>query len=152
MEEESVCKNCGNQREDYYPFSLCKDCRDTLARRPLPAWIKIASVVVILILCYAFTKFPPSLRAGIVYERGREAEAHGNFSSAADEYAKVLEQFSDSTLVLARLGVSQYRAGRLEDAASTFHRIAGRKTSKELVAEVNAVIKEMSHTSDQSER
>ena len=152
MEEENRCKNCDNRREDSYQFPLCKECRDSLARRPLPLWIKIGSAVVALVLCFAFAKFPASLRAGIAFERGQKAEAQKKFPLAIDEYQKVLEKFSDSTLVLARLGISEYRAGRLDEAAAVLNKLAGRKTSKQLVGEVNAVIKEMNSKSNQAER
>ena len=152
MEENAQCKNCGHPKEVLYQFPLCKECRDILARRPLPLWTKLSFAMVILVLCFAFTRFPASLRAGIAFERGRRAEAVRNFSLAVDEYQKVLEQFSDSTLVLARFGISQYKADHLYEAASVFSKLAGRKTSKDLVKEVNTAIEEMNTRSNQTER
>src|SRR5262249_61878610 len=91
----------------------------------------------------ALVRFPASLRAGIAFERGRRAEAARNYPLAATEYQIVADQFPDSTLALGRLGICDYRAGRLDQSFSIFHRLGGRETSPELAGEINQIAGEV---------
>jgi len=89
-----------------------------------------------------------ALRAGIAFERGERQEAAGAFDAAASEYRIVTDTFPDSTLVLARLGISLKKAGRVSEAQAILERLAGRKGSDELVQEVNKTIDDVSKERD----
>jgi hypothetical protein len=147
MEETNGCKNCGGLPEDGgYEFRLCAPCRDTLCQRPLPVWIWGVFGVVVLVLLAALVRFPASVSAGVAFERGRRAEKAGDYSMAVSEYQKVAASFPDSTLALARLGISQYRAGNTVGAIGVFRELGGRKTSEKLAHEVNLVGSELARS------
>jgi Tetratricopeptide repeat len=137
----AACANCGDAAvEPGYELPLCSRCRTLLARRPFPVWIKISCVVLFGVLLVAGARSVPALRAGVAFERGREAEKRGDFAHAADYYAEVVDRFPESTEALARLAVTRFRAGQLPEAARVLDRLGGRKTSRKVAAEVNQVI------------
>jgi hypothetical protein len=143
-----TCQLCGKVAELGYAAQLCSVCRTTLYNRPFPIWIKIAVILVAVVLVYALAEMPASLVASIAFERGRRAEAAGNFETAATEYAKVVEKFPNSTSTVARLGIAQYRSGNRDAAVQTLGSLAGRQAPKELTNEINAVIAEMQQHRD----
>lgn len=128
---------------------LCASCRASLSKRPFPAWIKIAFGLIVILSLFAITRVPSAMSASIAFERGQRDEQAGQYNQASSEYAKVVERFPESTLAVARLGISEYRAGNLRAAAEAFTKLAGRKASTELTAEVNAVIDDMKRRTDQ---
>jgi TolA-binding protein len=99
--------------------------------------------LIALLTVFAVTRVPSALSASIAFERGQRDERAGQHDQASAEYAKVVERFPESTLAVARLGISQYRAGNLSAAAETFSKLAGRKASTDLTSEVNAIIEDM---------
>lgn len=136
-----ICVHCGSgEVEQGYDLPLCIDCRTLLARRPFPTWIKFTCVAVLAVLAVAAARSTDSFRAGIAFERAKQAEQRGDFARAADFYGQVAERFPASTEVLARLAVARFRAGQLPEAARILDRLRGRKTSPKLAAEVNQVI------------
>ncbi|MFZ5989672.1 MAG: hypothetical protein ACOYWZ_21450 [Bacillota bacterium] len=141
-EAQAGCKCCsGPYIEEGYNLELCVNCRDMLAKRPIPVWIKVFSVVILAMLVFTLSRFPSVIQAGVAYERGLAAEKGKNYSTASIEYKKASEKFSDSTLVLAKLCVAQYYNMQIEEAINTFGIIAGRQDSDEdLVEKVNSVI------------
>lgn len=144
IEVSSCCENCGSETvERGYDLKLCPKCRETLANRPFPAWIKVMLGIIAILLVLALARFPDSLKAGIAFERGKRAEIVGDYARAAIEYKKVVAKFPNSALSLARLGIAYYRAGHFQEAADIFDKISGRETSKELADEVNRAIEEM---------
>lgn len=144
MEDVEVCKNCGGAAEaGGYSLPLCPRCRDLLAKRPLPKWIKVATAIVCVLFIYALFQFPDSLQAGIAFQRGLDAEHIGQFATAAEDYKIVVDHYPQSTLAIARLGIAEYHDGDVYDALIEFNKIAGREASTELTAEVNQIIDEI---------
>jgi tetratricopeptide (TPR) repeat protein len=140
----NVCQNCGASPEGSgYSFKLCSNCRNTLSNRPLPILIKCCAVFILALLIGAVFTFSKSFEAGIQFERGRKAELSRDYIVAVEAYGKVVAQYPESTLALARLGVANYHAGNLYEAISAFKKIAGRKASSEIVAEVNRTLEEI---------
>lgn len=127
-----ACKSCGQQAEPDYSLPLCSACRESLSKRPLPKWVRLSFFLLILVTLLAATKFPKSLVGGIAFERGRLAEESRDFSSAVANYSQVLGLFPNSTLAIARLGISQQKAGDISASRETLGKIVGVKVSKEI--------------------
>jgi hypothetical protein len=141
MTEAEGCKNCGKPAEPGgYRLPLCASCRDVFARRPLPLWITGVSVLLLLALVLALTRFPPALRAGIAYERGRRAEEAGSYAPAVNEYRQVVDTYPDSTQALGRLAVAAYHARRAPELFFALQRLSGREVSRELAEELNPIM------------
>lgn len=146
-ESSTTCPHCGvNEREHGFELPLCAQCRDLLSRRPFPTWIKVSCVIVLGVSVFAGIRSINSFRAGIAFERGQHAEQQGQFAAAADYYNQVVERFPDSTLALARLAITRFRAGQLAEAARILNQLQGRQTSPRIAAEVNQVIQTMQRT------
>lgn len=140
--QSRVCKNCGATAEEAYALPLCDACRDKCVKLPLPGWIRAVAVGVLAVTVLAFVRFPSTLMAGVAFERGQKAESTGNFKEAALQYGLVIRQFPESTLGLARMAISSYRAGMWKEAAEAFDKLGGRETSRELATEVNAALED----------
>lgn len=138
------CKNCGAPPERTgYILPLCTKCRDTLVRRPFPPAVFMSMAVVAAAVVFALMEFPSSIDAAVAFERGRRAESASNYREAVQEYRRVLNTFPDSTEPTARLGISYYRSGDIPAAIRTINLLEGRKVSKELVAELDATVREI---------
>src|SRR5579875_2190719 len=89
-EASLTCAHCGNtEREERFELPLCAQCRDLLCRRPFPVWIKISCTIILAVCVFAGVRSVNSFRAGIAFERGRQAEQRGRFAEAADHYEQV---------------------------------------------------------------
>lgn len=140
-ESPATCSHCGErEREEGFALPLCVQCRDLLSRRPFPTWIRISCAIVLVVSAFAGIRSINSFRAGIAFERGQRAEQHGQFAVAAGYYEQVVERFPDSTLALARLAITRFRAGQVAEAVSILTRLRGREVSPKLAAELEQVI------------
>lgn len=141
MSDNITCQICSAMSvEQNYELPLCKNCRDSLSRTPIPIWLKGFSIVLTIILLLSLSNFPSAISAGISFERGLQAEKDGNFNLAVQWYLKTYERYPDSTLVLARLTISFFHAGKIIEAIKYLDKLSGRKAPKELVGEINDII------------
>jgi hypothetical protein len=141
--DPSVCASCGQCPEVGRSTPLCASCRSRLAARPLPSWIQTSAVALVVPFVVAIARFPAAISAGVAFERGKRAEATGAFPAAVAEYEKVVRQFPNSTLALAREGIAAFHAGEYRVAVDAFDAIGGRKASPDIVREVNDTIDQM---------
>jgi hypothetical protein len=141
--ESRRCENCQGTSEPGYRLALCPQCRQKLARKPIPLVIKIAGLAILVALAFALTRLPGSMLGAVAFERGQRAEAQGNYNGASAEYRKAADAFPGATLPMARLGIVRYQAGDHSEAARIFSYLAGRKSDPNLTAEVNGVITKM---------
>lgn len=141
--DPSVCVSCGGCAEPGRSIALCAACRARMSSMPLPVWIKLSAVVLVIPFLLALARFPSALAAGIAFERGQRAEAAGAYAVAVDEYTEVTQRFPSSTLAIARKGIAAFHAGQYQVAAEAFDAILGRETPSDIVSEVNAVIDQM---------
>jgi tetratricopeptide (TPR) repeat protein len=102
----------------------------------------MGAAVAAAVIC-ALVRVPTSISGASAFERGQRDEALHKYHEAAAEYRRALNAFPDATLPLARLAIVEYKDGDYDNAAQTLHQLAGRKSDKELCAEVNSVIHEM---------
>lgn len=133
----SVCEDPGIEKD--YAMPLCGKCRDTLSRPSIPLWIKTFVVVVALLVLYAFSNFPRSLKVAIQYQRAQKAEAAGNFRLAESCYRSVSNKYPDDTDLLVRLEITSFKAGDYETSVETFSKLDGRTIDKDQVAELNDI-------------
>lgn len=124
---QRVCKRCGNPEiEAGYTIDFCKNCREELSKLHLPIWVKGFALLVSAILIFALVKFPNTLSTGISYEKGIRFEQEKKYMSAMNEYETVVNTFPDSTEALCKLFITQYKAGRIGPASTTYQQLIGR--------------------------
>ena len=141
IQNSSGCRSCGaGSTEQDYDYKLCSLCRDKLANRPLPIWSRYFFTAIAILVVAVLVHFPESITSGLAYQRGRNAEAAGQWAEASVQYSIVAQRFPDSTMVQAKLGLSHFKNGEYAKAIDAFNKISGRKTSSDLVREVNAAI------------
>jgi tetratricopeptide (TPR) repeat protein len=145
-EEISKCEVCGNPIiEEGYSLALCNECRDKLSKRPMPVQIKISVIVLILIIMISLVKFPSTIRIGVEYERGIEAEKALKYVTAMKHYENVAKNYPDSDKVEVRLLNTYYQNEKINEVYNTFDKLAGpspdsKKMDSDLVDEVNAIM------------
>ncbi|QUH19679.1 tetratricopeptide repeat protein [Alkaliphilus sp. B6464] len=144
--DDGVCKNCNSPNvEEGYNLALCRECREEFVRRPIPLWVKGFIIILISTFIAGIMRFPQTLISGIAYERGKKAETAHKYKTAMEEYEKALEQYPDSTLILAKLAVTYYHNNKIEEVINTIDIIAGRDLDEQdLVEEVNEIMDKIS--------
>jgi tetratricopeptide (TPR) repeat protein len=135
------CNNCGGQPQPGFRLALCHDCRQKLAKKPIPGLIKLAGLAVCGVVVFALARVPNSLSGAIAFERGHRDEAQRKYHEAIAEYRSASTAFPDAELPLERLGIVEYKVGDFRGATQTFNHLAGRKVP--LTEEVKGVILEM---------
>lgn len=141
--DPAVCTSCGQLAEMGRSTPLCASCRCRLASRPLPRWLVISALALLVPFVMAIGRFPATLAAGIAFERGSRAEKAGVYSVALTEYSKVTRQFPDSIMAHARKGIAAFHAGEYQVSEEAFDVIKGSKSSSDIFLEVNDVIEQM---------
>ncbi|MHB1392759.1 MAG: tetratricopeptide repeat protein [Clostridia bacterium] len=114
-----------------------------MSKKPVPLWIKLVLLFVMAVLVTSIIVFPSALKAVIAYERGWEAQKDGRHSTAIKEYEKVLQQFPESTSILARLAISYFYNERIDECSELLDRIAGKEVSGSLSSKVNGIVDKM---------
>jgi tetratricopeptide (TPR) repeat protein len=92
---------------------------------------------------YAGTYYPEILRATVAYQLGQRAERAGDFAKAIQEYQTALKTYPESSLALARLGVSYYRSGNTLQAIWVLGEIWGQDNPKGVSDQVNNIFSEI---------
>jgi hypothetical protein len=137
-----MCSQCGwIPAEEGYAMLLCGRCRELLAKRPFPQWIKLSCLSLAILLAVAAARSVGAFEGGIAYQRGQRAEKKGDFPLAAEHYAQVVKRFPDSTLPLARLTITRILAGQFEEAEVPLTRLGGRQMPKKLADEVERIVR-----------
>lgn len=143
------CRNCGSiDVEEGYSMNLCKDCRDTFAKRPFPVKIKLFLALLAVIIIYSLFNFPSTIKVGVEYERGIKAEKQLKYVTAAKCYENVLAVYPDCEKVLIKLYNVHFQNEDVSKADKVFEKISGKngqkkKYDKETVSELNKVTKKL---------
>lgn len=108
--DPTACMNCGAPVEEGYRASLCSDCRDKLAARPIPPWMRLATVLILVPVVMSMERFPKALSVALALARGERAEVAGSPENAIAHYNKVLEVFPGSSHATMRRCIVLIRA------------------------------------------
>jgi len=117
MGDARKCENCARPAERGYQLALCRTCRDTLRRRPVPLSVKAACGLALLFLAVGLMRFPARLQAYLAFRRGSQAESAGDYPLAVAQYRTVAQQFPESTLAQVSLAVAR---GRQAESAGDY--------------------------------
>lgn len=149
--EPNRCTSCGQEPQAGYAMPLCAGCRRTLAARPIPRGILIATGAVLLGLLGTCTELPSSLAAGVAFRRGQLAEGRGNFHAALQQYQGALARSPNSRRLLVRVAVAGFRAHAFQPAIDALQRLNGEELSEDMLREVNPVVAELNKLADKAE-
>jgi tetratricopeptide (TPR) repeat protein len=119
-------------------------------KKPVPLWIKILLPLSAALLISCIFILPSVLKAGLDCERGWKAQQEGRHSTAIKEYRRALEQFPDSTSIIARLAISYLYNERIDKCSEMLDRIAGRRLHGKLANQINSIVEKMDSTYHES--
>lgn len=117
-----------------------------MPKKPVPLWIKLLLPLSAAFIISGIFIFPSALKAGLNCEIGWKAQQEGRHSTAIKEYRQALQQFPDSTIIIARLAISYLYNERIDKCREMLDRIAGRKLHGKLVTQVNSIVEKMDST------
>jgi len=140
-EAKRMCQNClSPDIEEGYNVDLCADCRKKLSKRSFPLWVIIFSLIILAATVFSLVRLPSVVSTAVAFSRGEKAAKEKNYITAANEYKKVAEKYSNSTQILAKLFLAQYYNLQIDEAYDTFTIISGREEEDtELVEKVNEI-------------
>ena len=156
-EPPPLCKLCGNSPPSPETTSLpiCEPCRLGLVRRPLPAWVKAAAALSVLIVLAAFIRFPAAAKAGVHFERGVRWERADDFGKAVQEYEVARANRPASVKIGVRLAYVAFKSGDVRKSVEVMNSLAGSKVDKDeardahwLEQQFDATIKKARETSE----
>jgi len=108
-----------------------------LSKRSFPLWVIIFSLIILAATVFSLVRLPSVVSTAVAFSRGEKAAKEKNYITAANEYKKVAEKYSNSTQILAKLFLAQYYNLQIDEAYDTFTIISGREEEDtELVEKV----------------
>lgn len=138
------CRNCGSYDvEEGYKLELCHECRNKLAKRPVPIKIKLFFILIIIMFLASLIKLPKTLNVAVEYQRGEKAEKNLKYITAMKHFEKVSKEFPNFDKGLAKLYKAYYMNGEITKARKTHDKLMGadstKKVDKDLATYVNNV-------------
>ena len=139
------CANC-NQVIEYTGTGtpLCAPCREIFIRYPIPLWIKLFGLGILLVLVISFIGLPQSLSTGIHFKRGKKAAENHNYIAAQKEFQLVANNHPDYLEAQAQLFAAAYYNRDVQTMFSTSRKLEGKTIDNEALMErVNRLLADL---------
>lgn len=121
--------------EQGHATALCSDCRSKFIRYPIPLFMKIFGVVIVLMLGYAMFSLPKSLAAGVHFERGKAAAESHKYVTAERELALTLKEVPAFDEALEYMAITCFRNGDLSAFATIMDKLDGKEVKDQALYE-----------------
>lgn len=143
-EAENRCRACGKaiiDRSENVDSVLCSTCRERLIRYPVPKLFILFSAIIVILMGFAFSRFPKVLRCYKIYEKAEAMAESGDIGAAVDGLNTVVDQYPESIPVATRL-VDIAMGGGCYDAAAYVlsNNLSGKEMAEDTVARLNQYI------------
>lgn len=109
----------------------------------VPIMIKLFLCFVIIILSLSFLEFPAKFSAVKKFNTAKNHEQIKKYDEAIDLYLKVFDEYPESDNLLARLFVTYYKKGDVNNAIPILKKLEGRELKKEIFEELNPIVKNL---------
>jgi len=141
-DEPAGCINCDSSHvEEGYPTRLCRDCRQSFIKYPIPLSIKLFAIGVGLVVLFALFSFPRNLSLGIHLEKGKKFEQKKQYLSAQHEFATVLKKVPDNQEANAHLMIAAFYNMDFETFSKAQEKLAGKNfDDQELLGRLNVLV------------
>jgi len=107
-----ICAACkAAPAQPNFPIPLCEPCRTKLIKFPVPTWLRIAAAALVVLMLVSSVRIPWELSAAANFERGRQAEDRGDYTTAVVDYQNALASYPNSIAILGPLARAAHRAG-----------------------------------------
>ena len=154
-EAENRCGACGHgmiDRSENTDSVLCSACRERFIRYPVPKLFIVFSAVIVVLLGFAFIRFPKVIKSYKIYVKAEAKAANGDIVEAIQGLHTVVEQYPGSVPVAVRLTDIAMEGGFYDDASYVIsNNLSGKKIEANTVARLNRYIDKLDrffHTYD----
>jgi tetratricopeptide (TPR) repeat protein len=129
---DPVCVQCGiHLSSPPSRIQLCENCRNAFINYPIPKWIKIFGIAILIVLAFSIISVSRNLQTGIHYERGLAAAHKKNYLTAQREFDKVVKSEPGYTEAQCRLLMAAFYNDDLQTVFSAFNKIKDEKVEDE---------------------
>ncbi|MHB1485028.1 MAG: tetratricopeptide repeat protein [Saccharofermentanales bacterium] len=139
---DDYCSNCCQELIDTSEnpdSSLCTLCREEFIRHPIPKWIFLVIVAVMIITGTALVKTPAVLKDYKIYKTAESSYNQKYFNKAADDYLLISDRYKSALRINERMFLALMKAQRFEEAYLILdERLAGEEASDETYDEINS--------------
>ncbi|MFY0252914.1 tetratricopeptide repeat protein [Chitinophaga sp. 30R24] len=146
---QSGCQQCANPNtEPGYHTQLCSDCRKQLSRYPVLNSVKLAAVGVGVLFLISLYNFPKYFKAGIAYEKAKQAEKSHHYLKEKQWLKQVLQQFPNNDNANIRYLMASIYNDNLTEADSILQIVRNKKIEDEqLVTQATAALETLHYFS-----
>ena len=120
-EAENRCGACGHgmiDRSENTDSVLCSACRERFIRYPVPKLFIVFSAVIVVLLGFAFIRFPKVIKSYKIYVKAEAKAANGDIVEAIQGLHTVVEQYPGSVPVAVRLTDIAMGGGFYDEASN----------------------------------
>ena len=143
-ETENRCRACGHamiDRSEYPDSALCSTCRERFIRYPVPKHFILFSVILVVLMGFAFSRFPKILKSYKIYVKAETMAENGDIAEAMESLRTVVEQYPDSIPVAVRLTDIAMERGFYSDASNVLsNNLSGKTMDENTVVRMNQYI------------
>ena len=143
-ETENRCGACVHgviDRSENADSVLCSACRERFIRYPVPKLFIVFSAIIVVLLGFAFIRFPKVIKSYKIYVKAEAKAANGDIVEAIQGLHTVVEQYPDSVPVAVRLTDIAMDGGFYDDASYVIsNNLSGKKMEADTVARLNRYI------------
>lgn len=139
---DDYCSNCCQELIDTSEnpdSSLCTLCREEFIRHPIPKWIFLVIVAVMIITGTALVKTPAVLKDYKIYKTAESSYNQKYFNKAADDYLLISDRYKSALRINERMFLALMKAQRFEEAYVILdERLAGEDGSDDTYDEISS--------------
>jgi len=143
--ENKLCRNCKTKEYlEGYPSPLCSDCRQLYIHYPIPRWIKLFALGVLLIMFLGLIRLPSYLHAAIHLSRAEKAMNTNHYLTAERELGIVLQYFPNHLQSNGRMIVACVYNGHFSSLEKPYEKLVNKNLNdQDLVWQINNATKNL---------
>lgn len=143
QEERGGCKCCGSPIiQEGYNLDLCEECRNNLAKRPIPKKFAFLAAGILVILVISLLKFPSYLNAGVEFKKAQKAIDNRNYVTAMNYYEKTVDEDANYENKIQLMELYYYN-GYISEAYDIYESLVGKELKEDSYDRATEVMENM---------
>jgi len=140
-EETPVCAGCGNPEILHgHSTKFCANCRNAYIKYPIPLWVKLFGVGIMVLMAVSFALSPKNFEAAIALSRAEKFENRQDYASEQRELRKAVEIAPNSVEILAHLLIASFYNADFVTYDEAIRKLGGKNfNDSELLKKVNDI-------------
>lgn len=140
IDNEIGCICCGSLMiEEGYKARLCRECRNVLSKRKIPVFIKIATIIILIIMVFSLVKLPNYVSQGVTLKKAEKAVASNNYFTAMKNYEELRELYPKNKKILVDLAEVYYQNNYISEMDSIYDVLGNVEMSTSLVERLDSI-------------